>query len=320
MTALGALLALWLTAAVFAGVWLWRRRLSPDARLRRRAAALSAPTSKTQDETGTRRRLIQDKLKELERQRAQTRGAGLRELIARSGLDIDLKGYVALCAAVGLTAAGLLKLGGMSTAVCLAGGAGAAAALPRFYLRTCFNRRSSAFLAHFPDALDILVRGARSGLPVGECLRIVARESPDPVGAEFTFLTESQRVGMTLRQALARCVERTPVAELQFFAIVLTVQQQTGGNLATTLENLSHVLRSRKRLRDKVVAMSSEARASAAIIGSLPFIVGLLLTLVSPDYMAPLFDEKLGQTLIVGGLVWMAVGIFVMHQMINFDS
>lgn len=320
MTALAVLALLWLFGAAAAYGWLWRNRLSPEARLRRRAQALGARRSTTEDEAGARRRLIQDKLKELERQRAQTRSAGLRELIAQSGLDIDLKAYVAIAVGVGVAAALLLKLAGMSAAACLAGGAGAAAGLPRFYLRLCLNRRRRAFLAHFPDALDILVRGARSGLPVGECLRIVARESPDPVGPEFAFLNESQRVGMTMKQALRRCVERVPVPELQFFAIVLTVQQQTGGNLAATLENLSHVLRARKRLRDKVTAMSSEARASAAIIGSLPFIVGLLLTLVSPDYMAPLFNEKLGQTLIIGGLIWMAVGVFVMHHMINFES
>lgn len=320
MNALSALLVMWMVGGGIFAAWMWRNRWSPEAKLRRRALALGARVAAAHDEAGLRRRLIQDKLKELERQRERRRRDDLVHVLAQSGLDLDVKAYVLICVGVGLVAALALGLAGMTAAVWLPGGGAAGYLLPRLYLNSAVKRRRRAFLLHFADALDILVRGARSGLPVGECLRIVARESPEPVGPEFAFLTESQRVGMTLRQALTRCVDRMPVAELRFFAIVLTVQQQTGGNLAATLENLAHVLRARKRLRDKVTAMSSEARASAAIIGSLPFIVAALLTLVSPDYMAPLFHEKTGHVLIIGGLAWMGLGVFVMHQMINFES
>ena len=313
-----AFLAVVVPAAVF-----WHARMSPRARMHQRVEALgrmvAARTAGQETDAGERRRLIQGKLKELERQRRKDRRDTVRHLILQTGLPLSLRGFVIASAACGFAAGGLLALAGMGKAVCLIGAAGAALGPPRLVLKIVIKRRQKLFIDHFADALDILVRGTRSGLPVGECLRIVARESPAPVGPEFDFLTESQRVGMTLKQALARSVERMPVTELQFFAIVLLIQQQTGGNLAATLENLSTVLRSRRRLIDKIAALSSEARASAAIIGSLPFLVGGALALLSPDYVGLLFSERLGNVLVAGGLVWMAIGVFVMHQMINFD-
>ena len=311
-------LAVIVPAAVF-----WHGRMSPRARMRHRVEALgqmvAARAPGQENDAGERRRLIQGKLKELERQRRKDRQNTVQHLILQTGLPLSLRGFLAGSAACGLAIGGLLALVGMGKAVCLIGAVGAALGLPRMALKFIVKRRQRRFINHFADALDILVRGTRSGLPVGECLRIVGRESPDPVGPEFDFLTESQRVGMTLKQALARSVERMPVTELQFFSIVLLIQQQTGGNLATTLENLSNVLRSRRRLIDKIAALSSEAKASAGIIGSLPFFVGGALALVSPDYVGLLFSERIGNVLIAGGLIWMALGVFVMHQMINFD-
>jgi tight adherence protein B len=313
-----AFLAVVVPAAVF-----WHARMSPRARIRQRVEALgrmvAARTAGQETDAGERRRLIQGKLKELERQRRKDRRDTVLHMILQTGLPLSLRGFVIASAACGFATGGLLALAGMGKAVCLIGAVGAALGPPRLVLKIVIKRRQKRFVDHFANALDILVRGTRSGLPVGECLRIVARESPAPVGPEFDFLTESQRVGMTLKQALARSVERMPVTELQFFAIVLLIQQQTGGNLAATLENLSGVLRSRRRLIDKIVALSSEARASAAIIGSLPFLVGGALALLSPDYVGLLFSERIGNVLIAGGLVWMALGVFVMHQMINFD-
>lgn len=266
-----------------------------------------------------RRRLIQAKLRELENQRQRARRDTVPQLLLQSGLALTLRGFMAgsmgLAAAVG----GIAWLAGLPPLLCPLPAAGAGLLLPRMALRIVIRRRQARFTQHFADALDILVRGVRSGLPVGESLRIVARESPDPVGPEFQFLNESQRVGMTLKQALERGLERMPVTEMQFFAIVLLIQQQTGGNLAATLDNLSGVLRGRKRLRDKIAALSSEAKASAAIIGSLPFLVCGGLALVNPDYIGLLFSERMGHVMLVGGLLWMMTGVLVMRKMINFD-
>jgi tight adherence protein B len=319
-------------AVIVPAALFWHGRLSPRAHMRRRVEALGALFAERpvigegrgegggEGDAGVRRRLIQGKLKELERQRSRDRRNTVRHLILQSGLALSLRGFVIGSAVFGLAAGGLLASSGMGKAVCLIGALGAALGPPRLMLKILIKRRQKRFTQHFADALDILVRGTRSGLPVGECLRIVARESPDPVGPEFDFLTESQRVGMTMKQALARSLERMPVTELQFFATVLLIQQQTGGNMASTLENLSTVLRLRKRLVDKIAAFSSEAKASAMIIGSLPFFVTGILALVNPEYIGLLFTERLGNVLLVGGMTWMAIGILVMHQMINFDQ
>jgi len=297
-------------------------RFSQSALLRRRLQALGLPGSAAGGSGGgaghSRQRLIEGKLKELEKRR-NSRSNTLGHLLMQSGISLTIIAYLGCCAGAGLTSfLVLFGVGGMSLPISVIGGVGGAVALPRFVLRQIIKRRQSRFIAHFADALDILVRGARTGLPVGECLRIVGREVPDPCGYEFRMLVDSQRIGMTTEQALQRGLERMPVAEFQFFAVVLVIQQQTGGNLATTLENLSNVLRSRKRLKDKVAAMSSEAKSSAMIIGSLPFLVGGMIYLVNPDYISLLFSTKTGNIIMTGGLLWMAAGILVMQKMINF--
>ena len=224
LVVLAAVTVIFLTVIVPAVVF-WQARMSPRARMRHRVEALGqmvAARAPGQDnDASQRRRLIQGKLKELERQRRKDRRDTVQHLILQTGLPLTLRGFVAGSAACGLAAGGLLAITGMAKAVCLIGALGAALGLPRMALKFVIKRRQKRFIEHFADALDILVRGTRSGLPVGECLRIVARESPDPVGPEFDFLTESQRVGMTLKQALARSVERMPVTELQFFREVM---------------------------------------------------------------------------------------------------
>ena len=296
-------------------------RFSDAALMRRRLEALG---SGARDLAGVgdagarnRQRLIQTKLKEMERQRSRRRNT-LAMLLRQSGLTLNVAGYLGLCLGAGLAAGLSMMAFGFSPLVSLAGAAAGGVALPRKVLTIIIGRRQRRFTSLFADALDILVRGARTGLPVGECLRIVGREVPDPVGFEFRMLVESQRIGLSTDQALERGLERMPTAEYQFFAVVLTIQQQTGGNLAATLENLSNVLRSRKRLKDKIAAMSSEAKASAGIIGSLPFFVGGAIWLLNPSYIALLFNTATGNALIAGGAFWMLLGILVMHRMINF--
>jgi tight adherence protein B len=190
--------------------------------------------------------------------------------------------------------------------------------LPRWVLSFLNKRREKAFTAEFANAIDVIVRSVKSGLPTTEALKIVAREIPDPVGSEFTRLCEGLRLGVTLEEGLKKMFESMPTAEVSFFSIVMTIQQKSGGNLSEALSNLSGVLRDRKRLSGKIKAMSSEAKASAMIIGSLPPGVMGIVYVTTPAYISLLFTERLGNLMLVGCAVWMGLGIFVMRQMINF--
>ncbi len=197
-------------------------------------------------------------------------------------------------------------------------GAALGLGLPRWVISFLAKRRAKKFVAAFPDATDIIVRGIKSGLPVHECLGIIGRESPEPLAGEFRYLMESVSHGLDMDQALERMYERMPTQELRFFTIVLAIQQKTGGNLAEALSNLSAVVRARKLMREKIKAMSSEALASSMIIGSLPPAVMTLITITTPSYLTILFHEPKGQMLLGGALIWMACGILVMRRMINF--
>lgn len=191
--------------------------------------------------------------------------------------------------------------------------------LPRFVLARITKRRQAKFLIEFANAIDIIVRGVKSGLPLSDCLQIIAAEAPEPVRGEFVDLVEQQKVGVPLSRAFERMSERMPLQEVNFFAIVIAIQAQTGGNLAEALGNLSSVLRDRYRLQAKVRAFSAEAKASAMIIGALPPCVMLMVYLTSPDYISLLFSEKLGNVLLMASAVWMLLGVLVMRKMISFD-
>jgi len=180
------------------------------------------------------------------------------------------------------------------------------------------KRRMKAFIDVFPDAVDVIVRGIQSGLPLGECMNIICTESQPPVSEEFRDIMESMRLGLPLDEAMERAVKRIPVPEFRFFGIVLSIQAETGGNLAETLGNLSDILRSRKKMKGKVLAMASEARTTAMVIGCLPFLMGLLLYVTSPDYITVLFTDALGQIMIGAGIVSMVIGTLVMAKMVNF--
>jgi tight adherence protein B len=190
--------------------------------------------------------------------------------------------------------------------------------LPRWVLGFLANRRKKKFTANFATAIDVIVRSVKTGLPTNEALRIVAREMPNPVGSEFHSLVESLKVGITLDQALKRMMESMPTTEVGFFAIVMTIQGKSGGNLSEALGNLAGVLRDRKRLQGKIRAMSSEAKASAMIIGSLPPGVMAIVYLTTPAYIMKLFTERAGNLMLAGCVFWMGCGIMVMRKMINF--
>ncbi len=190
--------------------------------------------------------------------------------------------------------------------------------LPRWVIGFLAKRRTKKFTEAFADAIDIIVRGIRSGLPVGDCLKIIARESPQPLAGEFNRLVESLAMGVTVEQGLEKMYERMPTSELRFFTIVLAIQSKTGGNLAEALANLSTVLRARKLMREKIKALSSEATASAFIIGCMPPAVMGLVLVTTPSYMMTMFTDPRGNVMLMGGAIWMSIGIFVMRRMINF--
>lgn len=189
--------------------------------------------------------------------------------------------------------------------------------MPNWFVNFAKSRRQKKFADEFSNAIDVIVRGVKSGLPVNECLKIISVEAPKPVNEEFHMMTEGIRVGLSLEQALNRMYERMPLQEVSFFGIVLLIQQKTGGNLAEALANLSNVLRGRKLMEAKVKALSAEAKASALIIGSLPFLVMGAVKLSSPDYLDPLFTTKPGNFLLLAAGFWMSMGIFVMSKMIK---
>jgi len=191
--------------------------------------------------------------------------------------------------------------------------------LPAWFLKHAKTRRLKRFAIEFPNALDVIVRGIKSGLPVNDCLRIIASEAVEPVRGEFRQIIEAQALGLPLSEATGKLYERMPCAEANFFGIVIAIQQKTGGNLSETLANLSRVLRERRKMRDKIQAVSMEAKASASIIGALPPTVAFLVYLTSPRYIELLWLTQMGKLALVGCGIWMLMGVLIMRKMINFE-
>ena len=296
------------------------------ARKTRMAAAIGEPVQRGKrqggalDSTAQKRKQIQDSLKDLEeRQKAERKKSlTLKARLEQSGLNWSPAKFWIISAILGGVAVLATFVTGQHPLLILAAGVVAGLGLPRWLLSMSRKGRQKKFTENFADALDVIVRGIKSGLPLNECLKIIAREAEHPVRGEFQLLVEGIAVGVDVEEGLRRMLRRMPLPELSFFSIVLTIQSKTGGNLAEALGNLSAVLRARKMMREKVAALSSEAKASAMIIGSLPPGVATMVLVISPDYMMPLFTTSMGQLMLLGGLTWMAIGIFVMRGMINF--
>jgi tight adherence protein B len=276
--------------------------------------------SAAMDQTAQRRKQIQETLKDMEERHKEVRNRSLslRARIQQAGLTWSPGMFWGISVACGLTLFLIAFITGNGLPVSGALGAVGVLGLPRWYLGFRCKGRQKKFSNEFANALDVIVRGVKSGLPLNECLKIIARESPDPVGGEFEHLCEGIAVGVSLEDGLSRMYERMPLAELNFFRTVLVIQQKTGGNLAEALSNLSTVLRSRKLMREKIAALSSEAKASALIIGSLPPGVMGIVYATTPSYMGAMFTHPTGQLMLLGGLTWMAIGILTMRSMINF--
>jgi tight adherence protein B len=291
-------------------------RLQGATENRARAAARKAQT----DQGASRRKAVADTLKDLEsRQRASQRPS-LRLRLERAGLDISTNAYwaMSILAGIGLGVAVFLLMPNAPPIVPAVVAFIGAFGLPRWLVNKFTKRRQTKFLDEFANAIDVIVRGVKSGLPLNECLAIIARESPSPVREEFIDIVEQQRVGIPLNECFGRMMARVPLPEVKFFVIVIGIQQQAGGNLSEALGNLSTVLRDRRRLQAKVSALSAEAKASAMVLGALPPLVAMMVYMTTPKYIAILWTTKAGMFLLGCGAVWMTIGILVMRKMINF--
>lgn len=273
-------------------------------------------------ELSKRRKSVQDSLKELEKKQ-QERSAkatpSMKVRLTQADLSISIGRFYLFSALFGFFAFLVVLILGAGLPIAVGFGMIAGLGLPRWFIGYLIKRRCKKFLEEFPNALEVMVRSIKSGLPLNDALRLIAADGQEPVKTEFRRVVESQQVGLSVTEACARMVNSIPLPEVNFFAIVIAIQAQAGGNLSEALGNLSRVLRERRKMRAKVSAMSMEAKASACIIGALPFIVTLLVYLTSPAYMMVLFTDPRGHLIIGAGLFWMSIGIWVMRNMINFD-
>jgi tight adherence protein B len=313
-----------LAAAAIGGIaWVFIYPLlsgEKKAESRRATVAKPEPAARAADKNQrSRREQVEGSLRDLEARRLKEKKIPLSVRLTQAGLNWSTQKFLVVSGVLAAVffAAAMFVGGGLLGAVGLAFAAGFG--LPRWGLSFLKKRREAAFLKALPDAVDVIVRGIKAGLPLFESIKVVAADAPEPLRSEFLAIIETQAIGMPLGDACARLFERMPVPEANFFGIVVAIQQKSGGNLSEALGNLSKVLRDRKKMAEKIQAMSMEAKASAGIIGSLPPIVMLLVYLSTPDYISLLWTHPTGQLMLVGCVVWMSIGIFVMKRMINFD-
>ncbi|HEX8669423.1 MAG TPA: type II secretion system F family protein [Allosphingosinicella sp.] len=243
----------------------------------------------------------------------------LRKRLQQTGKPWTLGQYV--LASVGLVVgiAGLLSLRGVPILLSVFVGLFVGVGAPHYAVSKLIKRRIAQFTAKFPDAIELMVRGLRSGLPISETLGVVADEVPGPIAEEFRSVSDKMKIGRTMEGALQDAADRLRTPEFQFFVITLAIQRETGGNLAETLANLAEVLRKRAAMKLKIRAMSSESKASAWIVGSLPFIVFGLIWFINGNYMQKFFVDERLMIAGAGGLVWMGVGVFIMAKMVDFE-
>ena len=299
--------------------------LSDERKASKRVASIAQGQSRVARQGGVpesvnmRKKQVQDTLKELEAKKKSKKKVTLKGRLVLAGLNVPVSSFWIASGICALCVGGVVFVTGSSANVSglamIASGLG----FPRWLLGFLARRRQKQFLTEFVNALDVIVRGVKSGLPLNDCLRIISEEMAEPVKSEFVEVIEQQSIGVPLSKAFDRMYERMPLQELNFFAIVVAIQQQTGGNLSEALDNLSKVLRDRMRLTAKVQAFSAEAKASAAIIGSLPLLVMLTLSIMTPDYTSLLWTVPLGKMMLMGSGLLMLCGVLIMRKMINFD-
>ncbi|MBN8966596.1 MAG: type II secretion system F family protein [Rhizobiales bacterium] len=291
-----------------------------QAEQRRASVARTEPTVRvSRQQQRSRREQVEETLKELDVRARKSKSLPLQMKIDQAGLSWSKQQFILMSCGLGLAMFALAFVFGLGLLPALAFAFAAGAGAPLWMLAFLKKRREKRFLDGFPDAVDVIVRGIKAGLPLTDSLRIIAMESQDPIKGEFRSIVETQAIGVPLGEACTKLYERMPLPEANFFGIVIAIQQKSGGNLAEALGNLSRVLRERKKMKGKIQAMSMEAKASASIIGALPVIVAFLVFLTSPEYIQLLWTTELGRLLLAGCAVWMSIGVFVMKQMINFD-
>jgi tight adherence protein B len=275
--------------------------------------------SNVREQQKARRTNVEETLKEIDTKHKPKRFVPLQVRIAQAGLAWSKRQFFLIAAGLGAVAILLVLFFGLGFLPALALGFAASCGVPLWILRFLKKRRESRFLETFPDAVDIIVRGVKAGLPLLESMRVITMEAPEPVKSEFRAILDTQTVGIPLGDACAKLYERIPLAEANFFGIVISIQQKAGGNLSEVLGNLSRVLRDRKKMKAKIQAMSMEAKASAVIIAALPICVMTLVYISSPEYIALLWTEPLGRMMLAACATWMFMGVMVMRKMINFD-
>ncbi len=307
---------------------LFYNRIDTETRRGRRMAEFTAPvavrvTGGKKVDAAVRRRNVQDTLREMEQKQknkaARSTNPGLRLRLQQAGLKMSVPKFVVVSAVSGVV--GFVLALSLQAPLLLAAGIGFVSmlGLPRFVVDRRRKTRQKAFIEELPNAVEVIVRGVKAGLPLNDCLRMIAAEAKEPVRTEFRAIVEALQLGIPIDEAVGRLYERMPLAEANFFAIVIAIQSKAGGNLSEALGNLAKVLRERKKMRAKIRAMSAEAKAGAGIIGSMPIIVGVLVYLTSPDYISLLWTDPRGQVVLGCSVLVMAMGVLVMRKMINFD-
>ena len=292
-----------------------------NSRADKRRASLKKAETKASAATvdrAAKKRQIAENIKDLEK-KSRRKGADLQTRIEQAGLSIPRRQFMIIFAAIALALGGLVyfKSGSLLLAALVVAMSGLG--LPNLVLTRLRARRIDKFVAIFPNALDIIVRGVKAGLPLGDTLRIIANETPEPMRSEFRKIVEAQALGLPLSEAVEKMAQRVPVSETNFFSIVIGIQYKAGGNLSEAIGNLSRTLRERKKMKGKIGAMAMEAKASAIIIGVVPFVVTGLLYLSSPKYISLLWSTQHGRVIAAIAIFWMSIGVAMMKKMINFD-
>jgi tight adherence protein B len=267
----------------------------------------------------SRRKQIQDTLKAQNDALGTRKRVGLQDQIYQSGMKIQAKNWVRNQIILGIVLAVVCFLLQVPWYFAIIFGAAGGYLLPKFWMGRRRKKHQAAYLDELPNAVEAIVRGVKSGLPLNDSMRLVAKEAKEPIKSEFQKVLDQQTMGKSTGEAIMILFDRMPLAEVNFFVVVITVQQQAGGNLSEALGNLARVLRNRKKMKQKIKAMSSEAKASAGIIGSLPFIVAILVTLTTPTYMVPMFTTTLGLIWLGIAAIMMSIGVWIMAKMVSFD-
>jgi len=280
---------------------------------------IAASVGNASEATANRKKNVAESLKEIENRQKAKEKVTLRLRLERAGLDASPRDFYIASMISGILTGAAVHFGTSSTPLMTFVAAFIGAfGLPRWFLSKLVKRYQYKFISELANAIDVVVRGVKSGLPLNECLQVIARESPEPLASEFREVVEEQRMGVPLADALERLCRRVPLAEVRFLTIVISIQQQAGGNLSEALGNLSGVLRDRFRLQMKVKALSAEAKASAMVLASLPPAVMSMVYMTSPEYIMPLFTTLPGKFMLAVGAGWMMCGVLIMRKMINF--